>query len=62
MAPSNTPAPELRTEYQADYEKAEFDAETPKNKRKAAATEMFQFYANLLPLNTMYAWNKIVKE
>jgi hypothetical protein len=55
-------APELYVEYQADYEKAKFATETAKNKRKAAATEMFQFYMNLLSLDTKYAWNKIVKE
>jgi hypothetical protein len=47
-ASANAPAPELRREYQADYEKAKFAAETAKNKRKTAATKMFQFYANLL--------------
>ncbi len=59
---ANEPAPELRAEYQADYEKAKFAAETAKNKCKAAATKMFQFYANLLSLDAKYAWNKIVKE
>jgi hypothetical protein len=45
---ANAPTPELRAEYQADYEKAKFAIETAKNKREAAATKMFQFYANLL--------------
>jgi hypothetical protein len=44
-------APELCAEYQAIYDKASFAKETAKNKCKAAATEMFQFYANLLSLD-----------
>ncbi len=36
--------------------------ETAKNKHDAAATKMFQFYANLLSLDAKYAWNKIVRE
>jgi hypothetical protein len=36
--------------------------ETAKNKREAAATKMFQFYTNLLSLDSKYAWNKIVRE
>jgi hypothetical protein len=35
---------------------------TAKNKCEAAATKMFQFYANLLSLDAKYEWNKIVKE
>jgi hypothetical protein len=61
-ASANAPAPELRKEYQANYEKAYFAKETAKNKRKAAATKMFPFYANLLSLDAKYAWTKIVKE
>ncbi len=41
-------APELCKEDQAVDDKASFAKETPKNKRKAAATKMFQFYVNLL--------------
>jgi hypothetical protein len=55
-------APELCKEYQAIYNKASFAKETAKNKREAAATEMFQFYANLLSLDAKYLWNKIVWE
>jgi hypothetical protein len=40
---ANAPAPELHAEYQANYDKAKFAAETAKNKLKAAATKMFQF-------------------
>jgi hypothetical protein len=61
-APTNAPAPELCNEYQALYNKATFAKETAKNKRKAAATKIFQFYANLLSLDTKYSWNKIVRE
>jgi hypothetical protein len=48
---ANAPAPELHAEYQADYKKAKFADETAKNKRKTAATKMFQLYANLLSLD-----------
>jgi hypothetical protein len=48
---SNAPAPDLCKEYKALYEKAMFVKETTKNKKEAAATEMFQFYANLLSLD-----------
>ena len=59
---ANTPAPELSGKYQALYNKATFAKETAKNKREAAATEMFQFYTNLLSLDAKYACNKIVRE
>jgi hypothetical protein len=59
---ANAPALELCNEYQALYNKAIFAKETAKNKRKAAATKMFQFYVNLLSLDAKYAWNKIVWE
>jgi hypothetical protein len=60
---ADTPDPELRAEqYQADYEKTKFAAETAKNKPKAAATKMFQLYANLLSEDAKYTWNKILKE
>ncbi len=62
MALANAPAPILRDKYQALYEKVTFAKETAKNKRKAAATKMFQFYANLLSLDAKYAWKKIVWE
>ncbi len=58
----DAPAPELSNEYQAIYDKANFAKETAKNKREAAATKMFQFYANSLSLDAKYTWNKIVKE
>jgi hypothetical protein len=51
MALANAPVPELCNEYQALYGKASFMKEVVKNKRKAAATKMFQFYANLLSLD-----------
>jgi hypothetical protein len=62
VAPADAPAPELCNKYQALYNKATFAKETTKNKRKAAATKMFQFYANLLTLDAKYLWNKIVRE
>ncbi len=51
MALADASAPELWKEYQAVYDKASFAKETAKNKRKAAATRMFQFYCNLLSLD-----------
>jgi hypothetical protein len=48
--------------YQALYDKASFTKETSKNKREAAATNMFQFYANLLSSDAKNSWNKIVRE
>jgi hypothetical protein len=62
VAPSNASAPELCKEYKAIYEKAILMEETTKNQKDAAATRMFQFYANLLSLDAKYAWNKIVHE
>ncbi len=62
MALANAPAPELCDEYQALYNKAIFAKETAKNRKDAAATKMFQFYANLLSLDAKYLWNKIVRE
>jgi hypothetical protein len=59
---ANAPAPELCNKYQAVYNKANFAKEITKNKRQAAATKMFQFYANLLSLDAKYLWNKIVRE
>jgi hypothetical protein len=41
MALADAPAPELCAEYQADYKKAKFAAETTKNKREATATKIF---------------------
>ncbi len=61
-APSDVPAPDLCKEYTALYKKAMFAKETAKSQKEAAATKMFQFYANLLSLDAKYAWNKIVPE
>jgi hypothetical protein len=59
---SDAPVSDLCKEYKALYEKAMFAKETTKNKKEAAATKMFQFYANLLSSDAKYAWNKIVRE
>jgi hypothetical protein len=61
-ASSDAPAPDLCKEYKALYEKAVLAKKTAKGQKEAAATEMFQFYANLLSLDVKYAWNKIVWE
>ncbi len=55
-------APDHCVEYKAVYKKATHAKETAKIQRDAAATKMFQFYANLLSSDAKYAWNKIVWE
>jgi hypothetical protein len=50
----DAPAPELRAEYQSNYNKAKSAAETAKKSRKAAATKVFQFYVNLLSADAKY--------
>ncbi len=52
---SNSPAPDLCKEYKALYEKAVLAKETAKSQKEAAATKMFQFYANLLYSDAKYA-------
>jgi hypothetical protein len=59
---ADAPDPVLCAECQADYKKAKFAPETTKNKRKAVATKMFQFYVNLLSVDDKYRWNNIVEE
>jgi hypothetical protein len=59
---ANAPAPELFGKHQALYNKVTFAKETVKNKRESAATEMLQFYENVLTLDAKYARNKIVLE
>ncbi len=59
---ANASAPKLCKEYQTIYNKASFAKETAKNKRKATATKIFQFYCNLLSSDAKYSWNKIVRE
>jgi hypothetical protein len=55
-------APDLCLECKALYEKAIATKEAAKVQKDAAATKMFQFYANLLSSDAKYAWNKIVWE
>jgi hypothetical protein len=59
---SDAPAPDLHQEYKALYKKAVLAKETAKSQKEAAATKMFQFYANLLSSDAKYVWNKIVWE
>jgi hypothetical protein len=59
---SDAPAPDLCKEYKAIYKKTILAQETAKSQIDAAATAMFQFYANLLSLDAKYAWNKIVRD
>jgi hypothetical protein len=62
VALSNAPALDLHEEYKALYKKAVLPNETAKSQKEATATEMFQFYANLLSLDAKFAWNKMVQE
>jgi hypothetical protein len=61
-ATADATTPELCAEYKAIYEKATHVKETAKIQKDAAATKMFQFYANLLSTDAKYVWNKIVQE
>jgi hypothetical protein len=58
----NATVPDLVVECKAIYKKAILAKETTKNQKDAAATKMFQFYANLLSSDAKYAWNKTVRE
>jgi hypothetical protein len=62
VASSDAPAQSLRKEYKALNKKAVLAKETAKSQKEAAATKMFQFYANLMSLDAKYTWNKIVRE
>ncbi len=62
VAMANATALELCAEYKAIYKKATHAKETTKIQKDAAATEMFQFHANLLSSDAKYTWNKIVRE
>jgi hypothetical protein len=62
-ATADATAPELCAEYKAIYEKATHAKETAKIQKDAAATKIFQLYANLfMSLDAKYPWNKIVWE
>jgi hypothetical protein len=61
-ATADTTASDFHGEYKAIYKKATHVKETAKIQKDAAATKMFQFYANLLSLDAKYTWNKIVRE
>ncbi len=51
--------PALQAEYMSDIKQAQDTAEKVKANGEQAAADMFQLYANLLPINTKYLWNKI---
>jgi hypothetical protein len=61
-ATADTTAPDLCAEYKAIYEKTTHVKETTKIQRDATEAKLFQFYMNLLSLDTKYVWNKIVRE
>ena len=46
----------------AELKQALEDAAEATTKRDKVAEDMFQLYANLLSVNAMYAWNKIVQK
>jgi hypothetical protein len=48
--------------YQLDLEKAKESTENSKAKAESAVKNMFQFCANLLSVDTKYAWNKIIQD
>ena len=53
-ATADATAPELCVEYKAIYMKATHAKDTAKTQKDAAATEMFQFYANLVSSDAKY--------
>jgi hypothetical protein len=60
-ATASQPDPDLQAEYVSDIKKAKVATEKAKAKAElVAAVDMFQLYANLLYINTKYAWNKIL--
>ncbi len=52
----------LRTAIKAELKEALEAAKEAMTKRDKAAEDMFQLYANLLSVNTRYAWNRIVQK
>jgi hypothetical protein len=59
---TKVPKDPVRATFQADLGKAKKAANDAKGAMTAAASQMFAFYANLLPLKAKYARNKIVVE
>jgi hypothetical protein len=54
--------PEMQTNFLLDLKKAKEAAENAKGMMTTTANKMFQFYTNLLLIETKYAWNKIFTE
>ncbi len=54
--------PNLQATFLLGLKKAREASENTRTKAKSAAQDMFQFYANLLSVDTKYAWSKIVQE
>ncbi len=52
----------LRARIKAELKQALENLEEATTKRDKAADDIIQLYANLLPVNARYAWNKIVHE
>jgi hypothetical protein len=59
-ATASQPNPNLQDKYLFNLEKAKEAAKKAKAKTELAAQEIFQLYANLLPVDAKYALNKIV--
>ncbi len=53
-------APVLHAEIKAELSSAQEAMAEAKGKADQAASDMFQLYANLLSVDTKFAWNKIV--
>ncbi len=52
----------LHAETKAELKQATQAAVEAMTQRDKAAADMFQLYANLLSVNTRYAWSKIIQE
>jgi hypothetical protein len=59
---TEVPKDPVKTNFQANLEKAKKAAKDAKGAKTAAASKMFEFYSNLLSVKSKYAWNKIVIE
>ena len=59
---AKVPKDPAKANFEANLVKAKKAAKDAKGAMTAAASQMFAFYANLLPPKIKYAWNKIVVE
>jgi hypothetical protein len=59
---TKVPKDPMKADFQANLKKAKKAAKDAKGKITAATSQMFVFYANLLSVESKYAWNKIIME